>query len=399
MSLKSRSAFTLVELLVVIAIIGVLVGLLLPAVQAAREAARRMSCSNNFKQLGLGMHNYHSAFGKLPMQGGGTLWGPADGPLANWNKWDNWSTTNAMSLSAHVGLLPFIEQQGLWEVISNPADIGGFTYRPMGPATTVPNGDGYTPWLTTVGTMRCPSDPGVGLPAKGRTNYSVCAGDSFKYNFYGNRDTNLRVGGAHAYAGTYNGDLASAARASQRGAFRSHQFTAFRDFLDGTSNTIAMGEIATDLGDRDVRTVPSTRSPVTGLTYNMAICDGDVDAQRPRFWGTGVGVLGGADARGMRWAAFAPLYTQFVTVRPPNSLTCGDNNLNAGIYGASSRHQGGVHVLMADGAVKFVTDSIEAGNNALPPIDNNNTPGGKSPYGLWGALGTAAASEVVGGEF
>lgn len=396
---KRRLGFTLVELLVVIAIIGVLVGLLLPAVQAAREAARRMSCSNNFKQLGLGLHNYHSAYGKLPMHGTGTLWGPTEGPLINWQKWSNWGTTTGLNLSAHVGILPFIEQQGLWEVISNPAIIDGVNYEPMGPSPVAPNGDGYTPWLTTIGTMRCPSDPGEGLPGRGRTNYAVCAGDSFKYNYYGNRDTNLRVGGQHAYSGTYDGDLSVAARASQRGAFRAHQFTAFRDFLDGTSNTIAMGEIATDLGDRDVRTVPSARSAVTNYTYDMTICDGDVDSLRPQFWDTGVTVLSGDQARGMRWAAFTPLFTQFVTIRPPNSLTCGNNLNNSGIYGASSRHQGGAHILMADGAVKFVTDSIEAGNSALPPIDHNNTPGAKSPYGLWGALGTAASREVIDSEF
>ena len=72
MSKTKNAGFTLVELLVVIAIIGVLVGLLLPAVQAAREAARRMSCSNNFKQIGLALHNYHSAFKQLPTNGTGT---------------------------------------------------------------------------------------------------------------------------------------------------------------------------------------------------------------------------------------------------------------------------------------------------------------------------------------
>ena len=113
-----RSAFTLVELLVVIAIIGVLVGLLLPAVQAAREAARRMSCSNNFKQLGLALHKYHSAYKRLPMQAGGTkqsLPSPNIAPPGS----------NRLNLSWLVGLAPFIEQQALWEQISRPLDSDG----------------------------------------------------------------------------------------------------------------------------------------------------------------------------------------------------------------------------------------------------------------------------------
>src|SRR6056297_3197131 len=103
MMMKSRRkrGFTLVELLVVIAIIGILVGLLLPAVQAAREASRRMSCSNNFKNVGLAVHNYHSAFKQLPVSGTGPSW-------------------NNMRLGASVAILPFIEQQGLWEQVSNP---------------------------------------------------------------------------------------------------------------------------------------------------------------------------------------------------------------------------------------------------------------------------------------
>src|SRR6056297_2521209 len=98
---RARQAFTLVELLVVIAIIGILVGLLLPAVQAAREAARRMSCSNNFKQIGLALHNYHAAFNTFPSAGHGTRY-------------------HQGRLNMFVAILPYMEQQGLWELMANP---------------------------------------------------------------------------------------------------------------------------------------------------------------------------------------------------------------------------------------------------------------------------------------
>ena len=101
------NGFTLVELLVVIAIIGVMVGLLLPAVQAAREAARRMSCGNNFKQIGLALHNYHAAYNRLPTNCGGTT----EFGAANPRCWDGSAVTNRSALSALVGLTPFMEQQ------------------------------------------------------------------------------------------------------------------------------------------------------------------------------------------------------------------------------------------------------------------------------------------------
>ena len=109
-----KEGFTLVELLVVIAIIGILVGLLLPAVQAAREAARRMSCSNNFKQIGIGMHNYHSAFKQIPNTGTGTGV-VVDSGIRNSNR------HNRLFLSWSVSILPQIEQQGLWDHISQPS--------------------------------------------------------------------------------------------------------------------------------------------------------------------------------------------------------------------------------------------------------------------------------------
>ena len=120
---KRCAGFTLVELLVVIAIIGVLVGLLLPAVQAAREAARRMSCSNNFKQIGLAIQNYHSAFKQLPRYGGGT-----DGLGTNKNigtepGWTRSGWHNSQALSARVALTPYFEQQALWEQISTPTEV------------------------------------------------------------------------------------------------------------------------------------------------------------------------------------------------------------------------------------------------------------------------------------
>ncbi len=244
-----KRGFTLVELLVVIAIIGVLVGLLLPAVQAAREAARRMSCSNNFKQIGLGIHNYHSAYKQLPTQQGGTT-----GSEVGADEYNPGTGNNQLELSFLVGLTPFIEQQALWEQISNPlqafdssgAPVG--TFQSMGPRpekTLGSHGNSlYPPWLTEIPTLRCPSDPGVGLPSHGRTNYAACIGDAIH---------NTDVGPANA-AGVVNSARSEQTRESCRGVFVPRKLMKFRDILDGLSNTIAGGEINTDLGDRDITT-------------------------------------------------------------------------------------------------------------------------------------------------
>ncbi|MBB3210498.1 prepilin-type N-terminal cleavage/methylation domain-containing protein/prepilin-type processing-associated H-X9-DG protein [Rhodopirellula rubra] len=397
---STRSGFTLVELLVVIAIIGVLVGLLLPAVQAAREAARRMSCSNNFKQIGLGLHNYHSAYNQLPLHGAGTEDGSLTGGGASW--WANTTRANQNQLSALVGLTPFIEQQAIWEVISNPNDYnkdGTVDYPAMGPS--MQNWLDYQPYSTEIPTFRCPSDPGKGLPAAGRTNYASCGGDAGRWLLYGGRKD--------APWQPLNTAQAEEHRAGDRGVFSCYTKMRFRDILDGLSNTIAMGEIATDLGDRDKRTISLDGSwNYPGPRDNPSLCSEgtNVDAQRPQFWASGVTVDSSSNGRGYQWANRLPLHTMMTTILPPNKELCGyDRGVDLVVLPPSSRHQGGVHVLMGDGAVKFITDSIEAGNSTAPMVHrwgnaaNNNQPGAQSPYGLWGALGSRAAKETIDEEF
>lgn len=401
-----RSGFTLVELLVVIAIIGILVGLLLPAVQAAREAARRMSCSNNFKQMGLGIHNYHSAYKRLPTIRGGTarVHG-SNNPQSREARpiGGQFGGNNLHNLSALVQLTPFLEQQGLWNTISNPFRVrepasaaGNFEFSAMGPNADISLAQHgrfqYDPWLTQVPMLRCPSDPGDGLPAQGRTNYSVCIGDAIQFQNTGYRRQSGRV----------NSRVAPRAKATCRGMFFPRESMRFRDALDGLSNTIMAGENNTDLGDRHVTTQSVRAGGLGALMSNPLKCSADVDPERPRFWRPGTRLTGGSQGqRGFKWSSGYAVHTGMTTILPPNSPICssGGGTWRPGIYGASSRHQGGAHVLMGDGAVVFLTDSIEAGNQNSGMIVWNGTaergPGQMSPYGLWGALGTRANGEVI----
>lgn len=403
---RKRRGFTLVELLVVIAIIGVLVGLLLPAVQAAREAARRMSCSNNFRQIGLAIHNYHAAYKQLPRQYGGT-WVDGNTPT-NYN--------NRYLLGFLVGLTPFMEQQGVWEQIVNAnqqrvdGGIQNPPYPPMGPA---PWTGQYIPWRTEIPTLRCPSDPGVGAPAFGRTNYAACLGDSI--DFMHNGPVQIQQGRERKPPANW---VAVRARSACRGFFVARQDAKFRDILDGLANTIAAGEIATDLGDRDKRTIPSRGNGVQAVlgrtgTSAAKTCEdaGQISPERPQFWSTGADggtapTLGGtSQGRGYRWAYAGTIWSSMNTILPPNAELClGSNGVNGpGIVPPSSRHQGGCHILMGDGAVIFMSDSVDAGDPRAPQVwggtgargTGGAAPGSMSPFGLWGALGTRAVKEVI----
>ena len=173
---KTRQGFTLVELLVVIAIIGIGA---YSAVQPQEQPAVCLVVTTS--QIGLAVHNYHSSY-KLPQNGTGSSRALAGNTTNN---------SNRLFLSWLVPLTPFIEQQALWEKISNPSTevTPGYTmpgsvlpgpggvpaWPPMGPS---PWQRRYAPWETDVPTYRCPSDPAYGLPGHGRNNYAACIGDA-----------------------------------------------------------------------------------------------------------------------------------------------------------------------------------------------------------------------------
>ncbi len=373
MSLQRRSVgFTLVELLVVIAIIGILVGLLLPAVQAAREAARRMQCGNQLKQIGLGMHNYESAYKAF-------FWlkGPSNFPG---NRGTN-PRGNEQSINGYVGLLPFIEQTALFNSIAAPwAAIGGNPPSlPYGP----PRDFGYyPPWLTNVTSFRCPSAPD-GIPYSntpafsGRQNYPLCLGDTI-LNSHGQ--------GLSSSSTTNNAP-------NFRGSFGYNRFVKIAEFVDGTSNTIVIGEKANAVDARNVKGLAAAN--VAGLNLNPSICltraaggfylstliprsAGGTDIQDARTHGT-------------LWHTGLAPFIGFQTVLPPNSPSCMNDNWgdNWGLSSASSYHTGGVQVCHGDGSVRFISQSIDTGNVALPEVT-----AGPSPYGVWGALGSRSGGEV-----
>jgi prepilin-type N-terminal cleavage/methylation domain-containing protein len=389
----SHRAFTLIELLVVIGIIGVLVGLLLPATRASSEAARRMSCSNNLKQVGLSFHDYHDCFKQWPMHLGGTHDPHSDhgGTLPPGN--------NRYRLSALVGILPFIEASPLWESISTPSQRES-PFAPMGPAPWTRQ---FEPWQTELAGLRCPSDPGSGIPAHGRTNYAVCIGDATHWLNTGPIRWNPE-------SESWTNDRVSQIEASGRGVFVPRMVTRLDDILDGTANTILFGEICTDLEDGDIRTSGLLTAPWETIHENPNHCQSMIDPLRPRYWAASSAAQRSikdsfADQRrGYRWADGAALYTSFNTILPPNREIClagGDPGI--GMLPPSSRHPGGVHIATADGAVRFVTDSIDTNQqksaDALAPVirggEGARAPGSKSPYGLWGALGTRAQQETI----
>jgi prepilin-type N-terminal cleavage/methylation domain-containing protein/prepilin-type processing-associated H-X9-DG protein len=348
-SSREQPGFTLVELLVVITIISMLMALLLPAVQSAREAARRASCLNNLKQIGLALQNYENSHKCFPFLRGGTS-GPCD------------YTSNCEYLSGWVMLLPFIEQSSLYDRFTSSQTLGGVYYPPWGPAPLDPYHNGYVPFNLEVNLLQCPSNPLssrlTGQP--GQTNYHFSIGDSIVNN------DSLR---------------------QPRGMFGYYTATRVSDITDGLSNTVAVSE-ATKGGQLGLIRGCVAFS-VLGSETNPSICAalrGDagryISQAVTRPW---VGIY---------WHTGVPLMNGFTTVLPPNGPSClfGSSWMGAGIISASSYHAGGVNALYADASAQFISDTIDCGQIGSP-----ETYGGPSPYGVWGALGSKAGGETAGG--
>ncbi len=368
----ARRAFTLVELLVVIAIIGILVGLLLPAVQAAREAARRMQCSNGVKQLGLALLNYESTYKALPPRKGGS-----GGPFAGTSR----NNSNGNRLSGFVHLLPYMEQSAMYNNIqagdlagtyNYAANLGGPTAAVGGPAAWT----GWAPWNVSPGMLVCPSDgPVFNAPANTQTNnYAFCVGDT------NNNALNI---------------------ADSRGVFGSHRYTKLGALTDGTSNTITFSErLKANFGRSNVvanqiETVIGTATGIATILTAPATC---YTTANGRYFNAGQSVKG---RFGSLWTDGQSERVCFNTILPPNKPSCTtdtNGNADSGANGqgllipASSRHTGGVNVGYADGSVHFISDSIDSGN--LSAAEKTSGP---SPYGVWGALGTKSGGETVSG--
>ena len=338
----SRPGFTLIELLVVIAIIAVLVGLLLPAVQAAREAARRMQCSNNLKQLGLALSNYEAALGALPM-------------TIVFSGYGN-TVTYETGWSAQARLLPFLEGNALF----NAANLSVFKEDPPNATVISLNVNGFV----------CPSEVKTAVSThdyglSGLISYGVCAGDWFVW-------------------GGFNGP-------QNRQAFGPLRSRRLAEFTDGLSQTLSFAEVKTYQPASNCRftPLPSVQNP-----NNIPSPLADPFAVSPEYDNGGC-VTQNQNEFHTEWADGHAHASGFTTAWPPNKAILGKvtypgmdldlngiNEENGGptfaAINSRSYHPGGVNVMLGDGSVRFVKGTI----NGL----------------TWRALGTVAGGEVVSGD-
>ncbi len=422
MTVRKIRGFTLVELLVVIAIIGVLIALLLPAVQAAREAARRMQCSNKLHQIGIAVHNYHDTYLNAFPAGGQVYYSQSSSGGAR----------VARRISGFIAMLPYLEQTALYQSIVsgryhvnfNSDGIGSGDLDGAGSAATVAGGCVLTTtyMCATLDPMICPSDGGGRSKASGdqsRVNYRLCQGD---YPVHGNGFGGPTATFIATDIGTVNhtatwtnwttssnvtvGTNAGNVCNINRGAFAMNQWNGFHSITDGTSNTILASErcIATNL--RQAKQVysttgwtPSAATVATATTTTVALNFGDCYALRGAGGNLTVAAsTTGSSISGKRWSDGSPLYTGFNTILPPNAASChwgGTSAVAAAVIAPSSFHPGGVNVALVDASVKFISDTIDyQGSNGGYTVGADYiVTTGKSVHGIWGAMGSRNGGE------
>lgn len=313
---RFRRAFTLIELLVVIAIIAILIGLLLPAVQKVREAAARVTCQNNLKQLGLACHNYQDAYQCLPPA---VIAPPGSG--GNTNALCN-IDSGTIGPNWAILVLPHIEQANLYKQINmtgwlTPGTIGDTSWKNVG--------------TTVIKTFLCPSDsqnsipcsyPALGVSSWARGNYAANCGPQWYWESYDGRSVD--GGGGLPGRGPFNI------------AVQSRKSLALNLLGDGTANTILLSEVRAGVQPTDVRGCWALGFPGSSLTASNGRVGDDSHPNDTRSCSDDVHHAKDDWQLGM--GNWEPCWSWQATAR--------------------SKHTGGVNVVFADGSVRMIRDGV-----------------------------------------